>query len=137
MKKVTPQAGTHLQVSTTFAGQEREKSYHKSEITIGRANGVARPDLDLSPDVNVSRRHARLWVEEGDFWIEDLAKYGFAFEYKLTLDRLHNYRAKLEKLYDKTTDVCQKVSIIKELKEMESYLTQKNIGVLYKPFDVD
>ena len=26
---------------------------------------------------------------------------------------------------------------VKELKEMEGYLTQKNIGVLYKPFDVD
>jgi DNA-binding response OmpR family regulator len=26
---------------------------------------------------------------------------------------------------------------IKELKEMEGYLTQKNIGVLYKPFDID
>jgi len=26
---------------------------------------------------------------------------------------------------------------IKELREMEGYLTQKNIGVLYKPFDVD
>ena len=26
---------------------------------------------------------------------------------------------------------------IKELKEMEGYLTQKNVGVLYKPFDMD
>jgi DNA-binding response OmpR family regulator len=26
---------------------------------------------------------------------------------------------------------------IKELKEMEGYLMQKNIGVLYKPFDID
>src|SRR5438552_9640077 len=26
---------------------------------------------------------------------------------------------------------------IKELREIEGYLTQKNIGVLYKPFDVD
>jgi CheY-like chemotaxis protein len=26
---------------------------------------------------------------------------------------------------------------IKELKEMEGYLTQKGIGVLYKPFDID
>src|SRR5947207_4162023 len=31
--------------------------------------------------------------------------------------------------------VCS--AAIKELKEMEGYLTQKNIGVLYKPFDVD
>src|SRR5437764_14433201 len=26
---------------------------------------------------------------------------------------------------------------IKELKEMEGYLTEKGIGVLYKPFDID
>jgi DNA-binding response OmpR family regulator len=31
--------------------------------------------------------------------------------------------------------VCS--SSIKELKDMEGYLTQKNIGVLYKPFDID
>jgi len=26
---------------------------------------------------------------------------------------------------------------VKELKEMEGYLAQKNVGVLYKPFDID
>jgi hypothetical protein len=26
---------------------------------------------------------------------------------------------------------------IKELKEIEGYLAQKNVGVLYKPFDID
>ncbi len=77
MKTVTPQTGTHLRVSASFDGQERQKSFHKSEITIGRANGVAKPDLDLSLDVNVSRRHARIWIEDGDCWIEDLgSKFG-------------------------------------------------------------
>src|SRR5687768_6115138 len=77
MKTVTPQAGTHLRVILTFDGQERRKSFHKSEISIGRANGVAKPDLDLSPDVNVSRRHARIWIEDGKCWIEDFnSKFG-------------------------------------------------------------
>jgi adenylate cyclase len=77
MKMVTPRAGTQLRVETTFDGQQRQKSFHKLEITIGRANGVARPDLDLSPDVNVSRRHARIWVEDGHCWIEDFgSKFG-------------------------------------------------------------
>src|SRR5688500_17770691 len=43
------------------------------------------------------------------------------------------------KLHRATADipiiVCS--GAIKELKEMEGYLVSKNIGVLYKPFDVD
>ena len=31
------------------------------------------PDLDLTPDQIVSRPHARLWVAEGQHWIEDLS----------------------------------------------------------------
>src|SRR5437870_300163 len=81
----------------------------KTETEIGVELGVSRETIV---------RDVAFLKKSMHFWIEDLAKYGFAFEYKLTLDRLHNYRAKLEKLYDKTTDVCQKVSIIKELKEI-------------------
>ena len=35
------------------------------------------PDIDLSPDQNVSRRHARVWFENDAWWIEDLnSKHG-------------------------------------------------------------
>jgi hypothetical protein len=32
----------------------------------------AAPDIDLSPDRTVSRRHARIWFERDGWWIEDL-----------------------------------------------------------------
>jgi adenylate cyclase len=46
-------------------------------VTIGRpASGVS-VDLDLTPDIQVSRPHARLGQSDGHYWIEDLnSKHG-------------------------------------------------------------
>lgn len=53
-------------------------------------------------------------------------KIGWQFIQKLKLDR-------------ETADIpliaCS--TAIKELREMEGYLTMKNIGILYKPFEID
>jgi len=81
----------------------------KSETEIADTFGVSRETVVR--DVAFLKKSVHLWLE-------DLTKHGFVFEYKLTLDRLNNYRTKLEKLYDKTEDVPQKISIIKELKEI-------------------
>jgi len=43
-------------------------------VLVGRF-GKAKPlpmDVDLAPDTNVSRRHARIWFEGEVWWIEDL-----------------------------------------------------------------
>jgi adenylate cyclase len=39
---------------------------------IGRRTKKFIPDIDLFPDLSVSRRHAQLWRENGGYWIEDL-----------------------------------------------------------------
>jgi len=43
------------------------------EVVIGRPKDGLKVDLDLTPDMAVSRPHARLWVQDGAVWIEDLA----------------------------------------------------------------
>jgi DNA-binding response OmpR family regulator len=53
-------------------------------------------------------------------------KIGWQFIQRLKMDR---ETAKIPVI------VCS--GAIKELKEIEGYLTQKDIGVLYKPFDID
>jgi hypothetical protein len=48
------------------------------QVIIGRRkdDGDTEVELDLSPDQSVSRRHARVWVENGRCWIEDLGSAG-------------------------------------------------------------
>lgn len=41
---------------------------NSDRVTIGRQKA----DLDLTPDLQVSQTHARIWLENGAFWIEDL-----------------------------------------------------------------
>lgn len=41
-------------------------------VTIGRKSSKGTPELDLAEDRSVSRRHAKIWEEEGEYWIEDL-----------------------------------------------------------------
>jgi len=39
---------------------------------LGRPTESEAVDLDLKPDLKVSRRHARIWMHDGKFWVEDL-----------------------------------------------------------------
>src|SRR5688572_10846250 len=47
----------------------------REDFTVGRGHEAV--DIDLSPDINVSRKHARITFEHGEYWIEDLgSKHG-------------------------------------------------------------
>lgn len=50
---------------------KRSSSRDAHELTIGRSDRSHKPELDLWPDLKVSREHARLWFAEGVWWIED------------------------------------------------------------------
>lgn len=66
-----------MRISYTFHGKTLEKVFDQDkDIVIGRhvKAGVA-PDLNLGFDLKVSRQHARIWAEGGEYWIEDLNSY--------------------------------------------------------------
>ncbi len=66
-----------MKITLRFNDIERSEEFAKSEIIVGRPNPYIPPDLDLAPDITVSRTHARIYERDGWFWIEDLAsKYG-------------------------------------------------------------
>lgn len=60
-----------IRITYFYQGKEEEKIFH-DDVVIGRAMEGLVPDLDLTSDRFVSRLHARIWMEEGAWWIEDL-----------------------------------------------------------------
>ncbi len=61
-----------MRIVSSYRDTERVFETPKSEVLFGRPDEKERIDLDLSPDLKVSRRHGRIWEENGQFWIEDL-----------------------------------------------------------------
>jgi len=63
---------TTMRILYSYEGKRRIFDRETTQVVIGRPkNGVA-VDLDLTPDQHVSRPHARIWLEDGQYWIEDL-----------------------------------------------------------------
>ncbi|MCX6874275.1 MAG: FHA domain-containing protein [Verrucomicrobia bacterium] len=66
-----------IQITFQYKDTESVRKFSQNSITIGRPDPRGMPDLDLHPDMTVSRRHARLSVEAGTVSLEDLnSKYG-------------------------------------------------------------
>ena len=61
-----------MQINYQYQGKWHVKSLDKAAIVVGRPNDRSEVDIDLSPDTAVSRVHAKLWLENGACWIEDL-----------------------------------------------------------------
>jgi pSer/pThr/pTyr-binding forkhead associated (FHA) protein len=49
-----------------------EEKHFDDELIVGRIEMGVQVDLDLRFDRRVSHRHARIWVSEGQCWVEDL-----------------------------------------------------------------
>lgn len=65
-----------MHIIYSYADQEISRDFESLEVIVGRPLPGQRIDLDLTPDEEVSRLHARLTSEDGRFWIEDLGSTG-------------------------------------------------------------
>jgi pSer/pThr/pTyr-binding forkhead associated (FHA) protein len=66
-----------MQVSYQYQGKWRIKSLLEAVVVVGRPNAETAIGIDLSPDTTVSRVHAKIWLTDGQCWIEDLgSRYG-------------------------------------------------------------
>ena len=66
-------------IEITISHQDRTevRSFSGESFLIGRLNERRPIEIDLSPDPSVSRVHARLWRQDGEWWFEDLgSSYG-------------------------------------------------------------
>ncbi len=61
-----------ISIVCTFNGKSRPLEIQSDSIVIGRNSTNNQPDLDLGADKSISRKHARIWREDGKFWVEDL-----------------------------------------------------------------
>jgi len=61
-----------MRVTKFYRGTEEVKTFDRGEILIGRLSPLSAPDLDLGVDSTISRKHARIKLENGQFWVEDL-----------------------------------------------------------------
>jgi pSer/pThr/pTyr-binding forkhead associated (FHA) protein len=61
-----------MRIVISYQGNEVVRSLANEAVLIGRGSGAEGPDLDLSPDLYVSRKHALLTERYGAIWIEDL-----------------------------------------------------------------
>ena len=65
--------GLHpMRITCSFQDHQRVWETAEAEVVFGRSDEKLPIILDLSPDQRVSRMHGRIWIEDGQFWIEDL-----------------------------------------------------------------
>jgi adenylate cyclase len=60
-----------MRIVCSYHGTEKAWEVAERDFVLGRAHENSPLLLDLSPDIKVSRVHARVWQEDNAFWIED------------------------------------------------------------------
>jgi adenylate cyclase len=61
-----------MRITYSYQGKDSIFDCEVTQVVIGRPKVGVAVDLDLTPDEKVSRPHARIWIEFGQYWIEDL-----------------------------------------------------------------
>jgi len=61
-----------MRIVCSYRGAQKIWDKPDTDVVIGRADDDSGVILDLSPDQKVSRLHARIWREDGLYWIDDL-----------------------------------------------------------------
>lgn len=61
-----------MRITVLFNDRQKVWETAEAEVVFGRPDEKLPIILDLSPDQRVSRMHGRIWMEDGQFWIEDL-----------------------------------------------------------------
>jgi adenylate cyclase len=61
-----------VRIRYRYRGNEKLFDQSVESVIIGRPRAGVHVDIDLTPDLRVSRPHARISFAEGQYWIEDL-----------------------------------------------------------------
>jgi adenylate cyclase len=61
-----------MRITSTFRDAHTTWQTSEAEVIVGRSEEKGLIILDLAPDQRVSRLHARIWITNGTYWIEDL-----------------------------------------------------------------
>jgi adenylate cyclase len=61
-----------IRIFYTYEGKVGSFEQSGETVVVGRPMEGVAVDLDLTPDFAVSRPHARIWVDSGQYWVEDL-----------------------------------------------------------------
>jgi adenylate cyclase len=61
-----------MRIRWSYQGNENIFDRPAEAVVLGRPRQGVPIDIDLTPDLRVSRPHARIWLADGQHWVEDL-----------------------------------------------------------------
>jgi|GEM_PF-3232805 len=104
---------TDEQVVKKHSDEIRERREKVASLMKFKTGSEIAKDLDCSL-VTVARDVAFL-KKSARYWLDDLARDGFIYEYKISLDELKENRAELKSLYKNSTEPFEKRMLLKDI----------------------
>ena len=68
-----------VKVTWNYKGLTSEFYLERDDFIVGRLAGEFKPQVQLNLDMRVSPKHARVWKENGSWWVEDLGSAAGTF----------------------------------------------------------